>query len=666
MNKFKKLFIIIIIFTLSTCCFLYKNSSNVKTLNKQNLTSEEKMYKQYYEVISLLTSEDFGGRLPGSIGNKKTVKMIETKFSSLDLKPLIGDNYLQEYNQSTFTNINASMNIFFPDGKSKKLHYGRDFLDRKVILNLNTHSSITDNIEDLNENTKFLLANENGSLSEYIENSIPEDTIILVKSNYFTKLNRLSDKYPIIQITEAVYDLLSNNSNCEIQMSLSTEKKNIVSNNVLGMIKGTTNNKAVVLSCHFDHVGTWGESLFRGAIDNASGTALFLNLTEDLSNFYKTTKPAYDIIFAAFNGEESGLQGSDYFVKNLSGEYENIYNINLDCIGIKGDDTLVLSGDNSMSMINSLKSWLEKESIDVNSIEGGFTSDHMSFTNAGFSGVNIGQYSVESIHTTDDNIDKIDFKYIDNIKKILYKILTSNLSDFMKENKEIKIANSLKDELKQKRLEESTKIKSSLTLGEYGVFDILGCKYFIEKNSITYDDFNEFKEHYPNLILNNTINNYKLKDISIDYYSPFDKSKKIEFMKSLELNKIYSIDIDTPVIIKNIILKYNTQKDDSYIELILNEGTIDSDNSKILTINKSDYILTYSDKTFNYLFSIGKNISINSNEYALTTQIKKPVVGSTNTLKEFVITITPSIQEDLLQLLESINFSQLTKNIINN
>lgn len=83
-------------------------------------------------------------------------------------------------------------------------------------------------------------------------------------------------------------------------------------NNVLGFIKGTTQpDSIIVLTAHYDHLGRMGkDTYFPGANDNASGTALLL----DMANYYSTHPQPYSILFIAFAAEEAGLIGSNYYV----------------------------------------------------------------------------------------------------------------------------------------------------------------------------------------------------------------------------------------------------------------------------------------------------------------------------------------------------------------
>ena len=77
--------------------------------------------------------------------------------------------------------------------------------------------------------------------------------------------------------------------------------------NVLGMIPGT-GAEAVIIGAHRDHFGRPGGILFPGADDNASGTAVMLELARALAKL--ESRPSRTILFISFSGEERDLLGS--------------------------------------------------------------------------------------------------------------------------------------------------------------------------------------------------------------------------------------------------------------------------------------------------------------------------------------------------------------------
>jgi len=82
--------------------------------------------------------------------------------------------------------------------------------------------------------------------------------------------------------------------------------------NVLGLIPGTrVGDRYIVVSAHYDHVGTHDGQIYNGADDNASGVATMLELAKRL----KAQAPEHSVLLVAFDGEERGLLGAREFVK---------------------------------------------------------------------------------------------------------------------------------------------------------------------------------------------------------------------------------------------------------------------------------------------------------------------------------------------------------------
>jgi hypothetical protein len=84
--------------------------------------------------------------------------------------------------------------------------------------------------------------------------------------------------------------------------------------NVISMIRGyaTNNDEAVLLGAHRDHFGHQAGLLFAGADDNASGTAVLLEVARVLA--LAPEAPKRSVLFLSFSGEEQGLLGSKLYV----------------------------------------------------------------------------------------------------------------------------------------------------------------------------------------------------------------------------------------------------------------------------------------------------------------------------------------------------------------
>ena len=101
--------------------------------------------------------------------------------------------------------------------------------------------------------------------------------------------------------------------------------------NVIAKVEGNRHDSCFMFTAHYDHLGNLGRDVYyAGANDNASGTATIVTLAE----YYAKNKPEYDMYFIAFSGEDSGLNGSMYYVDNPMVPLEQIrYLFNIDMIG---------------------------------------------------------------------------------------------------------------------------------------------------------------------------------------------------------------------------------------------------------------------------------------------------------------------------------------------
>jgi hypothetical protein len=70
----------------------------------------------------------------------------------------------------------------------------------------------------------------------------------------------------------------------------------------------------IVVSAHYDHLGTRGGVVYPGADDNASGVAMMLEVARSFVE--GDLRPARSVMFLGFDLEEVGLFGSRYFVEH--------------------------------------------------------------------------------------------------------------------------------------------------------------------------------------------------------------------------------------------------------------------------------------------------------------------------------------------------------------
>jgi len=112
--------------------------------------------------------------------------------------------------------------------------------------------------------------------------------------------------------------------------------------NVVGHVDGSRQSRRyIVISAHYDHLGVRNGQIFNGADDNASGTAALFAIAKHFTEH----PTVHSLIFAAFDAEESGLRGSQAFLKKPPVDPGLLsLDLNADMIGRAPDDKLFVVG----------------------------------------------------------------------------------------------------------------------------------------------------------------------------------------------------------------------------------------------------------------------------------------------------------------------------------
>jgi Zn-dependent M28 family amino/carboxypeptidase len=121
-----------------------------------------------------------------------------------------------------------------------------------------------------------------------------------------------------------------------IKAHASVNKKAVESANLVAKLPGADpqlKDEYVVLSGHLDHLGIGepinGDRIYNGAMDNASGSAVLLDIAASLKK--SQSKPKRSLLFVFVTGEEKGLLGSRYFTAHPTVKPGSmIANINID------------------------------------------------------------------------------------------------------------------------------------------------------------------------------------------------------------------------------------------------------------------------------------------------------------------------------------------------
>ena len=207
----------------------------------------------------------------------------------------------------------------------------------------------------------------------------------------------------------------------------------ITGRNVVGFIDNKAKN-TVIIGAHFDHLGYGGDgSLYRdekkaihnGADDNASGVAVLLNLASKLKN----TNTNNNYLFIAFSGEEMGLLGSNYFVKNPTIDTKAVsYMINMDMVGRLKDSALAVYGTGTSPIFKqTLKSHNDKFKL-IQKESGVGPSDHTSFYLADMPVLHFFTGQHEDYHKPSDDTETLNYEGMATISNYIFNVI-SDLND---------------------------------------------------------------------------------------------------------------------------------------------------------------------------------------------------------------------------------------------
>jgi Zn-dependent M28 family amino/carboxypeptidase len=186
-----------------------------------------------------------------------------------------------------------------------------------------------------------------------------------------------------------------------LDVSFANSVRRLETRNVVGMLRGSDarkRNEYVAYSAHWDHFGIGpkvnGDSIYNGAVDNASGVAALLAVARSAAHAHR---PRRSQLFVFVTAEESGLLGSSWFAQRPPvPDTAIIANLNMDGVTVLGRvrDLNVL-GENKSTLGPMLAHFIKADGMrispDAHPEAGHFyRSDHFSFAKAGIPAVSIG------------------------------------------------------------------------------------------------------------------------------------------------------------------------------------------------------------------------------------------------------------------------------------
>ena len=442
------------------------------------------------EYIQTLSSIQFEGRSVDNNGQIKTQDFIIERFKTLQLEPYSSEGYLEKFN----LNMTDKREVYLKTRKGQKLlNFNRmvctddvqpiNQIDYELVFGGNGSAQELDQIEVENRLVLVYLENANDefALKQRLEARNAKGLIIFFEDDFrFERMKRqyndvhyrkkfsLADFSPgtidfelepieifglfptlhyfVIPETEVKNVMGVSKSKlikithkkkikkvpiAKISIHYEQANKTLETANVIGIIRGES-EKSIIISAHYDHVGTEDDRYYPGADDNASGVAALLELAEEYKQY---EKPRYTMVFLAFSSEEGGLLGSYYHVNYTDFDSEKaLCNINMDMISRCDNrhtdcNYLYCVIDKHSETLNNLVREVDKlfpdcacnyTQYDSNFFE---RTDTYNFSKKGIPSVLFFAGFHDDYHKSTDTVEKIDFDLLENRVLLINKII---------------------------------------------------------------------------------------------------------------------------------------------------------------------------------------------------------------------------------------------------
>ncbi|OYQ42909.1 peptidase M28 [Flavobacterium cyanobacteriorum] len=197
--------------------------------------------------------------------------------------------------------------------------------------------------------------------------------------------------------------------------------------NIVGYLEGNDpvlKKEFVIFGAHYDHVGTGnaikGDSIYNGANDNASGSALLAGL---VSYYGKNKSNKRSILFCFFSAEEVGLLGSVHLAAKIKAQGTPVYTmLNFEMVGspLGKDIDAYITGYSRSNMVEKLNEYAGRKMIGYTDFEVRYQLFKRSDNYPFFLELNVPAHTISTTnmetyklyHQPDDDFSNINMKHM--------------------------------------------------------------------------------------------------------------------------------------------------------------------------------------------------------------------------------------------------------------
>ena len=392
--------------------------------------------------VSWLAADEQEGRAAGSPAAARSAVYLTHHLNAAGLIPA-GDNgtYFQHFDipapaiegASTLTIGNEIFDVTTLSASPAETHNAAlvfadaDDVEEKIVL-MKSDGEIRAEVREAAANgaVAVILASDEAIAFDAVPGKLPIAVVIVDKQHY--------ESLALDVFNDAV----------QVEVKADIQKQTKRARNVLALSPGTS-GEMITIGAHFDHLGWGGEgslapgvhAIHNGADDNASGTAMVLELAEMWgANRGGPLPRERGVLFCFWSAEERGLLGSDYWVENPTIPLERVLaNINLDMVGRVGESKITVgsasTGDCFAPALEAMQTYYATSEIDFKlnimsgSLPGGGGSDHMSFHKKSIPAIFFFSGLHSDYHKPSDDAEKLAYREM--------AILANGLAEFIGE-----------------------------------------------------------------------------------------------------------------------------------------------------------------------------------------------------------------------------------------
>jgi hypothetical protein len=244
----------------------------------------------------------------------------------------------------------------------------------------------------------------------------------------------LGEKYSLLEIQKKIDKTMTPYSfslpGRKVTMDIFFKREPVEASNIVAKVEGSDpelKKEVVIVGAHYDHEGKDNRGqVYPGADDNASGTAVVMELARAFQNLKQ--KPKRTILFILFTAEEKGLLGAHYYIWDpIFPLDKTLAMINLDMVGRNDIDQMAVIGKYQFPKLFKIAETINKNTVNFQfnfSVEHFIRqSDHTPFMRAGIPCFMLNSGMHDQLHTPDDTAGRIITDKVEKAAQYVFLIL---------------------------------------------------------------------------------------------------------------------------------------------------------------------------------------------------------------------------------------------------